>query len=99
MLATLVPVDGVVEQALGNKLIDCHLGQALLVEALELLGILLACLLELSVEGFALALIVEIIDLLVADFGHHGVVAEEVAAVGDRIAEDKREQGHENHYQ
>jgi hypothetical protein len=81
-----------------HELVDGELCQLLLVILCGLLRVLLAHLLELVVELFPFFLILGDIDLLSVNLRHVRAHAEEVAAVGQRIADDECQKCEADHY-
>ena len=82
---------------LAHELFERHLRKDLRVEIGVLLRILPAGLLKLVVEFLPLALILSIVDFLFTHLGHRRLVAEELTAVGNRIANDESKQSHTDH--
>ena len=78
---------GLVEQGLGDHLLEHHLLQGLAVGRVGVVAQLLVGLRH-------AALVLHEVDFVAADLGHGGAVAENLAAVGERVTDDERKKGH-----
>ncbi len=89
---------GIEHDCLLHELFESHLRQDLRVEVGELRRVVATGLLQLVVEFLTLALVVGYVDFCTSHFSHCGVVAQDVAAVGQRVADDECEERHADHH-